>query len=111
MNDILDFLNKSREVHITDIIKDDDKITHFYFECDDLYFCVIAPHSGNDYQFLLRVNPKKTFDRWSIADLQIPYRNAQILIGYFDINDFRKELLDIYVEYYNRDNGFDELDD
>lgn len=111
MEDILDFLNKHRELHITDIIKDNDEITHLYFECDDLYFCAIAPHSGNNYQFLLRANPKKTFDRWSVADLQIPYITAQRLIDYFNIDDFRKQLLDIYVDYYNEEYGFDELDD
>ena len=65
-----------------DTIEDDGEISHIYWEYQDEYYCAVMPHSGNHYQYMLRVNPKETFDRWSIADEEYFYQTSQDMISY-----------------------------
>ena len=58
MNEILDYLKKNKfEFDDSSIIKDDNgSITHIYTGKWDLYYCIICPHSGNYYHYILRAN-------------------------------------------------------
>jgi hypothetical protein len=60
-----------------DIIYDNGNITHIYFKDDLLIYCAIAPHSGNHYKYLLRVDTPKTFDRWGVCLAQYEYQSAE----------------------------------
>lgn len=67
---------------IKDIIRDDNgNISHIYAEKGLLYYCVVAPHSGNDFSYMLRRNAICTFDRWSMADLEDFYDSAEDLLS------------------------------
>ena len=74
-----------RDFEIKDIIKDDNNIlSHIYAKKGCMYYCVVAPHEGNDFTYMLRRNPIITFDRWSIADLEDFYNSAEDLLEELD---------------------------
>ena len=49
-----------------------------------MYYCIVAPHKGNNFSYILRRNPIITFDRWSITDLEDFYNNAEDLLEELD---------------------------
>lgn len=66
---------------IKDTIKDiDGYLSHIYAEKGCMYYCVVAPHKGNDFSYILRRNPIVTFDRWNIVDLEDFYDSAEDLL-------------------------------
>ena len=70
---------------IKDTIKDiDGYLSHIYAEKGCMYYCVVAPHKGNHFSYMLRRNPIITFDRWSIADLEDFYNSAEDLLKALD---------------------------
>lgn len=70
---------------IKDTIKDiDGCLSHIYAEKGCMYYCVVAPHEGNHFSYMLRRNPIVTFDRWSIADLEDFYNSAEDLLKALD---------------------------
>jgi len=93
---------KKEKLMITSVIRDDDNgdITHIYFSVSDMVFLIIAPHSGNHYQYLLRTNAERTFDRWSVCDLEKSFDTAGEVVRYFDTEQLRKQLLDYYIDIY-----------
>ena len=85
------------------VIKDDEtnEITHIYMKDNILYYSIVAPHSGNDFKYMLRVNPIKTFDRWSVADIEEFYDTIDELN--YDIKHNKwmyRTLLEIYLDRY-----------
>lgn len=103
MKKILEYLkNNEFKINKDSVITDLDEITHIYTEKDDICYCMIAPQDGNDNKFLLRINPKKTLDRWGVCDIQIPFNTYEELIIYLEFYeiDTYKNLLDIYIENY-----------
>lgn len=58
------------------------EITHIYWEFENKYFCAVFPHSGNNYKYMLRINNKDTFDRWSVAEEEYFFKTAQEMILY-----------------------------
>ena len=80
---------------IKDTIKDlDGKLSHIYAEKGCMYYCVISPHEGNDFSYMLRRNPIITFDRWSSVDLEDFYDDAEGLLE--DLN-YEKDLESIII--------------
>lgn len=73
-------------------------ITHIYTKKDDLSFVFIAPHAGNNFKYLMRVNPTKTLDRWSVCDIQNEYSTEEEVINNFDLIKLYQKLLDIYID-------------
>lgn len=66
---------------IKDTIKDiDGYLSHIYAEKGCMYYCVVAPHKGNHFSYMLRRNPIVTFDRWNIVDLEDFYDSAEDLL-------------------------------
>lgn len=102
MNCILAYLKTQKFNYKGGIIKNDDtnEITHIYCDKDILSFVFIAPHSGNKFKYILRVNPTETLDRWSVCDIQKEYNSAMELLNDFDIDKLYKELLEIYINFY-----------
>lgn len=80
MNEILEYV-KGWGNNI-DCLYDDGEISHIYWEFEDRYFCVIEPHGGNNFHYMLRINDKTTFDRWGDADLEIYAKDPQEIILY-----------------------------
>ena len=58
---------------------DGEEITHIYFRNKLLTFCIIAPHEGNHYQYLLRSNARADFDRWSVAASEYRFDKPETL--------------------------------
>ena len=79
MNEILEYIKGWGE-DIDMLFNDDGSISHIYWTFEDNYFCVCEPHCGNDFKYLLRVNNKETFDRWSNAEVEIYAKNPQQII-------------------------------
>ena len=79
MNEILEYV-KSWGDEIDTLFNDDGSISHIYWTFEKHYFCVTEPHSGNHYNYLLRVANKETFDRWSGAEVEIYAKNPQQII-------------------------------
>lgn len=53
-----------RGFEIKDTIKDlDGALSHIYASKGVMYYCVVAPHSGNHFTYMLRRKPIITFDR------------------------------------------------
>lgn len=87
--------------NIKDTIKDmNGELSHIYAEKGCLYYCVVAPHKGNDFRYMLRRNPIITFDRWSIADLEDFYDSAEDLL---DELDYVKDLESIIIMWGSND--------
>lgn len=65
MNNIKKYIFSRDDLEMMDEVIYNNEITHLYFKDKSglLYYCIIAPHEGNDNKYLLRVNAQKTFDR------------------------------------------------
>lgn len=92
MQDIFNWLSNEDGYTINDIITSDNepmKLTHIYFSNvpHNCVGCVTAPHNGNDFHFLLRVNDFYTFDRWTNADYEKTLLTANEVIILLMEND------------------------
>lgn len=103
MNEIFDYLDSNYNIY--DSYENNNKLTHIYAEDNLLYYCIIAPHEGNDYSFLLRVNTKKTFDRWSICEFEEKFSTSEKLIKFLkkDKERIYREILAEVLEYHVKD--------
>ena len=104
MEDLLNWLKKNDYIfNEYSVLRDkkDNSITHIYFEDDLLYYCAIAPHEGNNYHYILRVNNKKTFDRWSVCDAQYMYLDSWSIANELQENMemIYKDVLTSVLEY------------
>lgn len=71
---------------------------HWFGTIDDVIsYCIIAPHSGNDYKWLLRLNATATLDRWSVCDIQLAFDNVEDLINTIDDT---KKITYLVLDYY-----------
>ena len=60
-----------------------------------LIACIITPHSGNNFNWLLRVANLEDFDRWSLAEMQKycdTFDKAVDLLTSIDIEQKLKDL-------------------
>lgn len=90
-----------RGFEIKDTIKDmDGCLSHIYAEKGCMYYCIVAPHKGNHFNYMLRRNPIVTFDRWSIADLEDFYNSAEDLLKELD---YTKDLESIIIMWGSDD--------
>lgn len=53
-------------------------------------FCLFFPHSGNDFKFVFRGEPRETFDRWS---------NCLWECSFDDEEDFKSRWYEIFVSW------------
>ena len=90
-----------RGFEIKDTIKDlDGTLSHIYAEKGYMYYCVVAPHKGNNFSYILRRNPIITFDRWSIVDLEDFYDSAEDLLEELD---YTKDLESIIIMWGSKE--------
>ena len=76
------------------------KYIALYAEKGCMYDCVVAPHKGNHFSYMLRRNPIITFDRWDVADLEDFYDSAEDLLEELD---YTKDLESIIVMWGSSD--------
>ena len=65
-----------------------------------MYYCIVAPHEGNNFSYILRRNPIITFDRWDIVDLEDFYDSAEDLLEELD---YTKDLESIIIMWGSDD--------
>lgn len=76
-------------------------ITNLTWEWDNILYSITSPHKGNDFTYMLRVNPKVTFDKWGNADIEEFFDDIDELNYYLEHRDWIKNaLLDIYINRY-----------
>lgn len=105
METMQDFYNQWKDIDklAISIITNDEtgEITHIYMEDTFLYYSVVAPHSGNNYKYMLRINPIQTFDRWINADIEEFYDTINELNYNLRNNKWiYRTLLEIYLDRY-----------
>lgn len=107
MNNILNWLRKNGfKIDSDSIVYDDEEhggnISHIYTEKGALYFCIIAPHEGNNNHYVLRANPKRTFDRWGVCDFQMMFKTPKFLIEFIQDNMvlIYEDILNYYIDCY-----------
>lgn len=57
-------------------IKDDCEKTQFYYQSkvnDDMIACIVIPHYGNNFKWLLRIGFKSTFNKWGDVEFEQKY--------------------------------------
>ena len=81
MNEIYNYI-KNWGSNINVIYNLDGSISHLYWIFENKCFCVVEPHRGNDYTYLLRINRQETFDRWSNAEVEMFTKTAEEIILY-----------------------------
>ena len=68
-NKRLDVLGALKHWDLVDYIND----IHYYLASKNqnkLIACIVSPHDGNGFKWLLRVANFEDFDRWSLAEMQ-----------------------------------------
>ena len=81
----------------------DVQFTNIYWEINDLLFSITFPHQNNDYQYILRICPKKTFDRWSNAEIEVYYSDLDVSSLHLDLEYpmwIYRELFHYYLDLY-----------
>jgi hypothetical protein len=112
MNGIFKYLQENDYlVKSSTIVKDiDGCITHIYATKKDLSFCIIAPHECDEYEYVLRVNPIITFDRWSTCDFEKSFATDKRFIAFLSEHmiDIYSAILSVYIESYMRKESEDD---
>lgn len=76
-------------------LKDSCDDTQFYYQSklnDDMIACVVIPHNGNHYQWLLRIGFKSTFDKWSDAEYENNFYTFSLLADFMSNEKHLKEI-------------------
>lgn len=106
LNDFYDKYKKWFGTTASPLFDDKDgSMSHLTWEMNEILYSITSPHEGNDFTFLLRVNPKKTFDKWGNADIEEYYDTIDELIFDLEHNQWIYRLLmwtyiDRYIESF-----------
>lgn len=76
-------------------LKDSCDDTQFYYQSklnDDMIACVVIPHNGNHYQWLLRIGFKSTFDKWGDAEYENNFYTFSLLADFMSNEKHLKEI-------------------
>lgn len=76
-------------------LKDSCDDTQFYYQSklnDDMIACVVIPHNGNHYQWLLRIGFKSTFDKWGNVGYENNFYTFSLLADFMSNEKHLKEI-------------------
>lgn len=76
-------------------LKDSCDDTQFYYQSklnDDMIACVVIPHNGNHYQWLLRIGFKSTFDKWGNVEYENNFYTFSLLADFMSNEKHLKEI-------------------
>ena len=76
-------------------LKDSCDDTQFYYQSklnDDMIACVVIPHNGNHYQWLLRIGFKSTFDKWGNIEYENNFYTFSLLADFMSNEKHLKEI-------------------
>lgn len=76
-------------------LKDSCDDTQFYYESklnDDMIACIVIPHKGNHYQWLLRIGFKSTFNKWGDMEYENNFDTFLLLAEFMSNKKHLKEI-------------------
>ena len=91
-NRMIDILQGLKHWDLVDVITN----SHYYLSSKNgiLIACLVAPHEGNHWHWLVRVANFRTFDRWSFAEVQEELGTFEGAVDFLTMIDVDKELVD-----------------
>lgn len=69
--------------------------TQFYYESkfnDNMIACIVIPHKGNHFKWLLRIGFKSTFDKWDNVEYENTFDTFQSLAKFMSNEKYLKEI-------------------
>ena len=69
--------------------------TQFYYESklnDDMIACVVIPHKGNHFRWLLRIGFKSTFNKWGDVEYENNFDTFSLLAEFMSNEKHLKEI-------------------
>ena len=80
---------------------ENNSMSHLTWEQHNILYSITAPHEGNDFTYLLRVNPKSTFDKWGNVDIEEFYDTIDELAHDLEYRDWiYRSLMWLYIDRY-----------
>ena len=80
------------------------EMTNLTWSKGGIAYSITSPHKGNDFKYLFRANPIKTFDKWGNADIERYFDNIEMLANFvmdsYNNKWIERDLLDIYIDRY-----------
>ena len=76
-------------------LKDSCDDTQFYYQSElnnDMIACVVIPHKGNNFRWLLRIGFKSTFDKWGNAEYENTFDTFPLLAEFMSNEKRLKEI-------------------
>lgn len=76
-------------------LKDSCDDTQFYYQSklnDDMIACVVIPHEGNHYRWLLRIGFKSTFNKWGDVEYENTFDIFSLLAHFMSNEKYLKEI-------------------
>lgn len=76
-------------------LKDICDDTQFYYQSklnDDMIACVVIPHKGNHFRWLLRIGFKSTFDKWGNVEYENNFYTFSLLANFMSNEKHLKEI-------------------
>lgn len=76
-------------------LKDSCDDTQFYYESksnDDMIACIVIPHKGNRFRWLLRIGFKSTFDKWDDVEYENTFDTFSLLADFMSNEKNLKEI-------------------
>ena len=85
---------------------DKENVDEIVWERNNILYNITSPHAGNDFTYLVRVNPRATFDKWSNADLEMEFNTCEEAVAAVnnELGVYEK-LLDLYIDSYMENLG------
>lgn len=76
-------------------LKDSCDDTQFYYQSklnDDVIACVVIPHEGNHFRWLLRIGFKSTFNKWGDVEYEDFFDTFPLLAEFMSDEKHLKEI-------------------
>lgn len=76
-------------------LKDSCDNTQFYYQSslnNDMIACIVIPHKGNHFRWLLRIGFKSTFDKWGMVEYENTFDTLSLLAEFMSNEKHLKEI-------------------
>ena len=76
-------------------LKDSCGDAQFYYQSqlnDDMIACVVIPHKGNHFRWLLRIGFKSTFNKWGDVEYETTFDAFLLLAEFMSNEKYLKEI-------------------
>ena len=76
-------------------LKDNCDEVQWYYRSklnDDMIACIVIPHKGNNFQWLLRIGFKSTFNKWGDVEYENTFDTFPLLAEFMSSEKYLKEI-------------------